>query len=169
MTTFFDPVVTVERIGAQAAMLKAKKKLDMIAVDYLQIVSSKGGERRDLDIGHVTIGLKNMAKRLNVPVVAGAQINRATEKSGVNVRPPRASDLRESGNIEQDADVVIAIHRPGYYDKRTRGTRGEVLLNRDGETGIIRLEEDFARSRFLPSQWAWEDGGDSSGSQGGFD
>lgn len=169
MTTFFDPVVSVERIGAQAAMLKAKGKLGMIVVDYLQIVSSKGGERRDLDIGHVTIGLKNMAKRLGVPVVAGAQINRANEKSGVNVRPPRASDLRESGNIEQDADVVIAIHRPGYYDKRTKGSRVEVLLNRDGETGIFRLEEDFARSRFLPSPWPWEDAGFSGGEQSGFD
>lgn len=157
ITSFFDPVVTIEKIAAQAAMLRARDKLDIVVLDYVQIVTSSGKERRDLDVGHVSIGCKNMAKRLHVPVVAGLQVGRASEKMGAKPRPPRASDLRESGNLEQDLDVLIGLHRPGYYDKQSTGCRCEVILNRNGETGVFRLEEDFPRSRFLPSARPWFD------------
>lgn len=159
ITTFYEPVVTIEKIGAQAAMLKAKGLIDIAVIDYLQIVNSEGRERRDLDIGHVSIGMKRMAKRLRIPVIAGMQINRGNEKAGTKVRPPRASDLRESGNLEQDVDGLLTLHRPGYYDANVHGAgcRAEVVLNRNGETGVFRLEEDLAKSRFLHSNRPWYD------------
>lgn len=165
VTTFFDPVVTIERIAAQAAMLHAKGMCDIVVIDYLQLVAGSGKERRDLDIGHNSIGCKNLAKRLKIPVVAAMQFGRGNEKMSANVRPPRASDLRESGNLEQDLDVLIGLHRPGYYDKKTPGCRAEVILNRNGKTGVFRLNEDFSRSRFLPTNIPWDDEGQPAGAQ----
>lgn len=165
MTMYDEPGVTVEKISAQATMLKARGELELAVVDYLQIVKSVGGERRDLDIGHVSLGLKNLAKRLDVPVVVGAQINRGSEQGGKTVpNPPKVSNLRESGSIEQDVDAAILIHRPGYYtkDNGDTGTRVEVAINRSGETGIIRLEADLIRSRFRHSNQPWFDGNQSS-------
>lgn len=162
ITVYDEPGVMAEKIVAQATMLHARGECSLAVIDYLQIVKSVPKERRDLEIGHISGALKNMAKRLEIPVVVGSQINRGNE-SGHQVRPPRPSDARESGNIEQDVDAMVLIHRPGYYDKKSRGTRVEVALNRSGETGVFRLEEDLARSRFLHSNLEWIDGGGGGG------
>src|SRR5690606_4899802 len=87
-------------------------EIEVLGVDYLQLVkASEKKERRDLEVGDVSKGLKSLAKDLDIPVVAACQLNRSIEKNG-KPRRPQLSDLRESGAIEQDADVVIFIHRP---------------------------------------------------------
>ena len=168
MTVYDDSITTIEKITAQAVMLKTRGKLDFAVIDYLQLVQGPGLERRDLDVGHVSWGMKQLAKRLDIPVLWAFQINRGNEK-GTTVRPPRPSDARESGNIEQDVDAMIIIHRPGYYDQKTKGTRCEVALNRNGETGIIRLEEQLQFCRFAPSKLKWSDTSDNDYASDGFD
>lgn len=168
LTVYDDSITTIEKIGAQATMLKARGKLDAGMIDYLQLVQGPGLERRDLDVGHVSWGIKQLAKKLDVPFCWAFQINRGNEK-GHAVRPPRPSDARESGNIEQDVDAMVIIHRPGYYDQKTKGTRCEVALNRNGETGIVRLEEQLQFCRFASSRLRWSDTADQDYASDGFD
>ncbi len=104
--------ITILELRAKARRMKREYKIDMVIIDYLQLM--KGGEyheRRDLEVAYVSRSLKALAKELNIPVVACAQLNRGTEQRGKESRP-QLSDLRESGAIEQDADVVMFVHRP---------------------------------------------------------
>ncbi|NTV72533.1 MAG: AAA family ATPase, partial [Azonexaceae bacterium] len=104
--------LTVLEMRSKARRQKAETGLGMVIVDYLQLM--KGGEfheRRDLEVAYVSRSLKALAKELDIPVVACAQLNRGTEQRGKESRP-QLSDLRESGAIEQDADVVMFVHRP---------------------------------------------------------
>ncbi|MDZ4711730.1 MAG: replicative DNA helicase [bacterium] len=104
--------LTILEIRAKARRMKMDFGIDMIVVDYLQLVRGpENSERRDLEVAYVSRGLKALAKELDIPVVACAQLNRAIEQRGKEKRPQLA-DLRESGAIEQDADVVIFVHRP---------------------------------------------------------
>jgi replicative DNA helicase len=131
--------------------------LDLIVVDYLQLmsatqpgVSRKGYENRVQEVSAISRGLKAMAKELQVPVVALSQLSRNNEKR--DDKRPMLSDLRESGSIEQDADVVAFIHRESYYDRSEDLTQDEkakseliIAKQRNGPTGIVHL--NFA-SRF---------------------
>lgn len=168
----FDQNTTVEQMTARAVMMKKRMGLGLVVCDYLQVIDAPGMERRDLDIGHNSWGLKLLAKRVEAPVVFGFQINRGSEQ-GAAVRPPRPSDARESGNIEQDLDAMILLHRPGYYDKKSKGCRCEIALQRDGNVGILELEEQLDRSRFLPTNREWTDSNEErqarKGSETGFD
>lgn len=117
--------------------------LDMIVVDYLQLLTSPGAESRQQEISVISRSLKELSRELKVPVVALAQLSRAVESRD----PPRPqlADLRESGSIEQDADVVMMLYRPEYYAKyRTDENRGmaEVVIakHRNGATGEVRLQ-----------------------------
>jgi len=104
--------LTILEIRAKARRLKMDYNIDMVVVDYLQLVRGpENSERRDLEVAYVSRGLKALAKELDIPVVACAQLNRSIEQRGKEKRPQLA-DLRESGAIEQDADVVIFVHRP---------------------------------------------------------
>lgn len=104
--------LTILEIRAKARRLKMDYGIDMIVVDYLQLVRGpENSERRDLEVAYVSRGLKALAKELDIPVIACAQLNRSIEQRGKEKRPQLA-DLRESGAIEQDADVVIFVHRP---------------------------------------------------------
>ncbi len=104
--------LSVLEIRAKARKLKENHKIDMIVVDYLQLIRGpEESERRDLEVAYVSRSLKALAKELDIPVVACAQLNRGIEQRGKEKRPQLA-DLRESGAIEQDADVVIFVHRP---------------------------------------------------------
>ncbi|MFZ4590700.1 MAG: replicative DNA helicase [Ignavibacteria bacterium] len=102
--------MNVLELRAKARRLKHESDIDMVMVDYLQLLKGEGSyERRDLEVAHVSRSLKALAKELDIPVVAAAQLNRGIEQK--KEKKPQLSDLRESGAIEQDADVVIFIHR----------------------------------------------------------
>ncbi|HEX3075209.1 MAG TPA: replicative DNA helicase [Ignavibacteriales bacterium] len=141
-----SPAQTILEIRSKVRRLKAEKNVGLVIIDYLQLmtVSSKM-ESREREISHISRSLKSLAKELNIPVVALAQLNRAVEAR--NDKRPMLSDLRESGSIEQDADVVLFIHRPEYYglltDKDGNSNQGiaEVIVGkqRNGPTGDARL------------------------------
>ncbi len=104
--------LSILEIRAKSRKLKESHDIDMVVVDYLQLIKGReDAERRDLEVAEVSRSLKALAKELDIPVVACAQLNRAVETRGKEKRPQLA-DLRESGAIEQDADVVIFVHRP---------------------------------------------------------
>ncbi len=148
------PAQTVLEIRAKARRLKAEHDIGMIIIDYLQLMQGPtNSESREREISHISRSLKSLAKELNIPVVALAQLNRAVEAR--TDKRPQLSDLRESGSIEQDADVVIFLNRPEYYGimKNENGDSNEGVAEiiigkqRNGPTGTIRLAfiKDYAR------------------------
>ena len=130
----------INQIRTKARRLALEQGVDMIVVDYLQLMHGNNRESRTLEVGEVSQGLKNLAKELNVPVVALSQLSRAIEQR--QGRRPQLSDLRESGSIEQDADVVIFLDREETWNPETekKGT-AEVFVakHRNGPTGLIEL------------------------------
>jgi replicative DNA helicase len=129
-------------IRAKCRRLKAQHGLDMIMIDYVQIMDlKKNVESRERAVSEISRTLKEVAKELRVPVIVLAQLNRGVE--GRTDRRPMLSDLRESGSLEQDADVILMLYRDDYYDKENPEVKGvaEVLVNknRNGPTGIVRL------------------------------
>lgn len=133
--------ITAQQIAAKARLTQRKFGVDLIIVDYLQFVEpSSKKENREQQIATISRQLKNMAKQLGVPVIVLAQLNRAAVAR--TNKTPILSDLRESGSIEQDADIVAFIHRPWTYD--TMQPKGQAKLvvakNRDGETGTIFMD-----------------------------
>src|SRR5262245_21873817 len=134
--------LTVMEMRAKCRRLKAEHGLDLIIVDYLQLMSSYGKvENRVQEISGISRGLKALAKELEVPVIALSQLSRAPEQRQGDHRP-QLSDLRESGSIEQDADVVMFIYREEVYkpDDENQG-KAELIIakQRNGPTGIVRL------------------------------
>jgi replicative DNA helicase len=124
----------------------------LIIIDYLQLMEGNGSDNRVQELSRITRGLKGMARELNVPVVALSQLSRSVE-SRTNKRP-MLSDLRESGSIEQDADLVLMIYRDEYYNPDTtdRGiTEVIVTKHRNGPVGPVKLlfEPQFTRFRNL--------------------
>ncbi len=110
--------MSVLELRAKARRLKYDYNVDMIMVDYLQLVKGQDNpERRDLEVAYVSRNLKALAKDLDIPVVACAQLNRGVETRGSKDKGPQLADLRESGAIEQDADVVLFVHRPALLKK----------------------------------------------------
>lgn len=129
-------------IRAKARRLKAKYGLDMIMVDYLQLMSMKQKiESREREVAEISKMLKAIAKELQVPVIALAQLNRGVE--GRSDRRPMLSDLRESGSIEQDADVIMMIYREDYYERDNPDVKGmsEIIIakQRNGPTDTVKL------------------------------
>ena len=141
---------TLLEIKAKSRRLKAELKgLDLIIIDYLQIIPTrKRTENRNQELSEMTRNLKLLAKDLNVPVVCLSQINRAVESR--DDKRPRLSDLRDSGAIEQDADVVMFIYREGYYKKQADQQDTEIIIakNRHGETGTVNLNFNAEFTRF---------------------
>tara|TARA_Y100000590_G_scaffold281163_1_gene315890 strand:- start:371 stop:1723 length:1353 start_codon:yes stop_codon:yes gene_type:complete len=134
------PAMTVLELRAKARRLKAEKDVGMVIVDYLQLMQGpKGVESRQQEISVISRSLKALAKELNVPVIALSQLSRAVEQRADH--KPQLSDLRESGAIEQDADVVIFLYRPWVYsqDSDDEG-KAEIILakQRNGPTGSIK-------------------------------
>ncbi len=141
-----SPGLTVLEMRAKARRLKAERGLSLIIVDYLQLMATSGRfESRRQEIDSITRGLKALAKELHIPVIAISQLSRAPETRGGDHRP-QLSDLRESGSIEQDADVVTFVYRPEMYrdpenvPEEERG-RAELILakQRNGPVGKIHL------------------------------
>lgn len=140
--------ITIAEMRARARRLKQQNgKLDLVVVDYLQLMTGnpgvlKRGANRTEEVSSISRGLKALAKELKCPVVALSQLSRASEKRGGDNKPI-LSDLRESGSIEQDADVVAFIHREEYYDRENEDLKGlaEIIIakQRNGPTGIVNL------------------------------
>jgi replicative DNA helicase len=133
------PGLGLLELRAKARRLKLQHNIQMIIIDYLQLMEGRKAENRQQEISSISRGLKALARELEVPVIAVSQLNRSVESREGHT--PRMSDLRESGSIEQDADVIILLHREDYYDPTKRP--GEVDLNiakqRNGPTGKVTL------------------------------
>ena len=163
------PALNIFEFRAKCRRLKAQYDIQMIIIDYLQLMHGKSdgkGGNREQEIGSISRALKSVAKELNVPVIALSQLSRAVETRPGAAKKPVLSDLRESGSIEQDADMVLFLYRPEYYglteDEQGRSTIGIgeaiVAKHRNGETGtvplrfvgkyvkFIDLEEDFSNA-----------------------
>ena len=128
------------QITANARRLKLRKDVGMIVVDYIQLVDADDPrDSRQEQIAKVSRRLKQIARELNIPVVALSQLNRAVENR--EDRRPRMADLRESGAIEQDADLVLLLHRPEYYDPNDQPGVAELIIakNRSGGTDTVKL------------------------------
>jgi replicative DNA helicase len=128
--------MSVIELRAKARRLKAEQRIGLVIIDYLQLIAGRQRvETRQQEVSEICRALKAMAKELKVPVVALSQLARRTEER--EAARPQLSDLRESGAIEQDSDVVIFLYRPGYYRARRAGKEGPVDPERDTTTEII--------------------------------
>ena len=146
------PALNIFEFRAKCRRLKSQHDIQLIIIDYLQLMQGKadgkGGGNREQEIGSISRALKSVAKELNVPVIALSQLSRAVETRPGGAKRPMLSDLRESGSIEQDADMVLFLYRPEYYgltedeDGHPTNGVGEVIIakHRNGETGIVRLK-----------------------------
>ncbi|NLX06790.1 MAG: replicative DNA helicase [Phycisphaerae bacterium] len=148
------PGMSVLEMRAKSRLLKLREDVEIVFVDYLQLMSSPGAESRQQEIGMVSRGLKALARELNVPVVALAQLNRGVE--GRESHRPRMSDLRESGSIEQEADLIVLLHREDYYrdtgSEVTDDSMGiaEIIIakQRNGPVGSVQLQFAKKFTRF---------------------
>ncbi|MBZ0218223.1 MAG: AAA family ATPase, partial [Fimbriimonadaceae bacterium] len=161
--------ITIAQLAARARRLKRQRGLDVLVVDYLQLLA--GSNRRSSDsrvqeVTEITTGLKALAKELNVPILALSQLSRQVENR--DDKRPQLSDLRESGSIEQDADVVMFVFREEYYVARREPREGttehaewmaeiedvhglaEVIIGkqRHGPTGVVKLQFQAEFTRF---------------------
>lgn len=141
------PTLSVMELRAKAKRLKAQKGVKCIVVDYLQLMSEPDADTREQEISSISRGLKILAKELKIPIIALAQLSRDVEKRGGNKRP-MLSDLRESGSIEQDADIVMFLFRPEYYGQKSyddgSSTQGvlEIIIakHRNGAIGTAKVK-----------------------------
>ena len=152
------PAISVFELRAKARRLVKKHNIKMIIIDYLQLMTAGGkGGNREQEISTISRSLKGIAKELGIPVLALSQVNRALEqRSGVGSKRPMLSDLRESGAIEQDADIVTFIYRPQYYkiqeweDGESCLGQAEVIVakHRNGGLGDVRLKFKAQYAKF---------------------
>ena len=134
------PSIPIMELRSKARRLAAEHTLDMIVVDYLQLVASDGGESRVQELGQISRALKALARELRVPIIALSQLSRAVEQRTPHI--PQLSDLRESGALEQDADVVLFIYRDEKYNPDTdkKGVADIIVAkHRNGPTGQVQL------------------------------
>jgi len=169
------PGLSVLELRAKCRRLKAEHDIGLVVVDYLQLMQASGsnlrsGANREQEIAHISRSLKGLAKELDIPVIALSQLNRAVENRGGDKRP-QLSDLRESGSIEQDADVVAFIYRAERYgitvDEQGNSTEGiaEIIVEkqRNGPIGSVELAFVKQYARFEPLTQYDEPGGPPQG------
>ena len=160
-----SPQLRVVEMRSKARRLHFERGIDLIIVDYLQLMQGEGrGENRVQEISYISRSLKALARELNVPVMAVSQLSRAVEWRASHM--PQLSDLRESGSIEQDADVVMFIYRDEYYyteeewqnqhpDREYPREEADVIIakHRNGPTGQIKLRfrHNLAKFENIPS------------------
>ena len=149
-----NSALTVMDVRARARRLKQQHgDLGVIIIDYLQLMSSRGrSENRQVEVSDMSRGLKLLARELGCPVIALAQLSRAPEKDQKETRRPIMSDLRESGSLEQDADIVLLLHRPDKgkddVEPSKRGLAEVVVAkHRNGPTGValVNFIEQYAK------------------------
>lgn len=147
--------ITVMELRSKARRLKAEHGLDLIIIDYLQLMQgrpSRNGDNRQQEISEISRSLKALARELDVPVIALSQLSRSVESR--QIKKPMLSDLRESGSLEQDADIVMFLYREDYYDKDTENKNiTEVIIakHRNGPVDSISLffQKEFTKFRDL--------------------
>ena len=149
------PGISVREMRSKCRKLKMDKGLGFIIIDYLQLMTAggKGTESRQQEISEISRSLKALAREINCPVLALSQLSRDVEKR--DNKRPQLSDLRESGAIEQDADVVMFIYRDEYYNKESEKKGiAEVIIGkqRNGPTGTVELGAQLQYSRFVNLQ-----------------
>jgi replicative DNA helicase len=151
--------ISILELRTKARRLVREHKIELIMIDYLQLMTASGMKfnSRQEEVSLISRSLKGLAKELNIPVLALSQLNRGVEsREGVEGKRPQLSDLRESGAIEQDADMVIFLHRPEYYglymsdDGKDYRGKAEVIISkhRKGATGIITMDFKGEFTRF---------------------
>jgi len=141
--------LSLMEIRAKARRLKQRHNLKLIVIDYLQLMTSgKKVENRQQEVSEFSRNLKLLAKELNVPIIAISQLNRSPEQR--SDKKPMLSDLRESGSIEQDADVVILLHRDEMYDSQSRSGEADLIVakHRNGQTRTITVAAQLHFARF---------------------
>lgn len=153
------PAISLFEFRAKARRLKAKHKVELIVIDYLQLMTAdlrrRNGGNREQEIAAISGGLKAIAKELDVPIIVASQLSRAVETRGGDKRP-QLSDLRESGAIEQDVDIAMFLYRPEYYgftqDDQGHATQGlaEIIVakHRNGPTGKVHLGYSAPTTKF---------------------
>jgi replicative DNA helicase len=148
-----SPNLDMMQIRAKCRRLKERHGLRLVVIDYLQLMQSGGGKRyesRQLEVSDMSRNLKLLAKELDVPVIALAQLNRGPEQRADKI--PMVSDLRESGSLEQDADMVILLHREDAYEKTSpRAGEADIIVgkHRAGPTATITVAFQGHYSRFV--------------------
>ena len=173
------PALPIAQVAARARRLKRTPGLDVLMVDYLQLLRGSSKESRVQEVSEITQGLKAIAKELNIPVIALSQLSRAVESR--DDKRPQLSDLRESGSIEQDADVVMFVFREEYYREREKPGdhdlegmakwqgimeqvhgKAEVIIGkqRHGPIGTVELAFEGRFTRFSNLVQPWQQGGD---------
>lgn len=163
------PGLSVFELRAKARRLKAQHDIQLLVIDYLQLMTAGGDNKgnREQEISTISRSLKSIAKELNIPVLALSQLSRAVETRGGDKRP-QLSDLRESGSIEQDADMVQFIHRPDYYglqeDAEGNSTKGLATIiiakHRNGSVGDVQLKFIDHLAKFQDMERGMNDFGD---------
>ncbi len=156
-----SPNLTMMEIRSKCRRLKQQHNLGLVVVDYLQLMSSgKKVESRQQEVSEFSRQLKLLAKELEVPVIAVAQLNRAVESR--TDKKPMISDLRESGSLEQDADVIMLLHRPDYYNEDERVGEADIIVakHRNGETRTIPVAFQGQMARFVNMARSAGPGGD---------
>ena len=162
------PALNIFELRAKCRRLKNKHNIGMVIIDYLQLMSGTGENRqsnREQEISNISRNLKGLSKELSIPIIALSQLSREVEKRGAKdgTKMPQLSDLRESGAIEQDADMVMFLYRPEYYDITTNemgeNNRGEthvrIAKHRNGSLETIKLRALLHIQKFIE-----DDGGD---------
>ncbi|HLX62249.1 MAG TPA: replicative DNA helicase [Planctomycetota bacterium] len=155
--------ITVEQLRARCRRLKHRHHIGLVVVDYLQLMSPSAGSKRgnrQEEVSEISRGLKGIARELNVPMIVLSQLNRSMEKRDNDDKRPALSDLRDSGAIEQDADVVIMLYREEYYDiekNKENINHGEALVqkNRNGGVGSAKLtfiKDQLRFESYFPDQ-----------------
>lgn len=151
------PGLRVSEIRAKCRRLAQEKGLGMIVIDYLQLIqgSAKRGENRQQEVSEISRSLKALARELKVPVIALSQLSRGVEQR--QDKRPMMSDIRESGSIEQDADIVAFLYRDDYYDKESENKNMiEIIIakQRNGPTGTVTLAFKKEFNKFLNVDWS---------------
>lgn len=160
--------LNIFELRAKCRRLKNKHDIGLIIIDYLQLMSGSGDNRngnREQEISKISRDLKSLAKELKVPIIALSQLSREVEKRKEGAKIPQLSDLRESGAIEQDADVVMFLYRPEYYDitanEMGESNKGETFVkiakHRNGSLDTIKLKALLHIQKFIEDE---DDGGD---------
>lgn len=165
--------LSIFEVMSKARRMKREHDIKLLIIDYLQLMNSNGirFNNRQEEVSNISRALKGLAKELNIPIIALSQLNRSVEaREGLEGKRPQLSDLRESGAIEQDADLVLFVHRPEYYHiyqddngrdlhgmaqiivaKHRKGAIGDVLLTFSGEFTRFENPEDKDKNNSLPS------------------